>query len=199
MPDDAENPAAPSKEQTTRQPVGRVIASSLVVLAVASAVTGAVYLVADHHTPDYTAEFFGRAGRDGMQLKAWLGSGLLGLAVVQLGLAAWIYRALPGLSRTDRTPRAVSRAHRTIGVVAFALSVPIAVHCITAYGIEMSTTRTAIHSVSGCALYGAFAAKVLVVRNRSLPGWLLPIVGGLLVVTIAVLWYSAPLWFFNEG
>jgi len=39
---------------------------------------------------------------------------------------------------------------------------------------------------------------VLVVRNRRLPGWLLPLVGGLLVTVVAVSWYTSALWFFND-
>ena len=45
--------------------------------------------------------------------------------------------------------------------------------------------------------YGVFVAKMLVVRNRRMPGWVLPAAGGVLVVVVAVLWYSSALWFFN--
>ena len=30
-----------------------------------------------------------------------------------------------------------------------------------------------------------------------LPGWVLPAAGGTLAVTVAVLWYSSALWFYN--
>lgn len=73
-------------------------------IAVAAAVTVTVYLVADHHTPDYAASLFGHRGIDGMRVKVQLATGLLGLAVIQLALALWIYRLLPGLSRSARTP-----------------------------------------------------------------------------------------------
>jgi hypothetical protein len=55
----------------------------------------------------------------------------------------------------------------------------------------------AVHSIAGCLLYGAFVAKVLVVRSRRLPGWALPAAGGALVVVIALLWYTAALWVFT--
>jgi hypothetical protein len=84
--------------------------------------------------------------------------------------------------------------HRIDGLLAFLLSLPIAYHCITAYGVRLTTTRVAVHSITGCVLYGAFVAKVLVVRSRRLPGWALPTAGGLLVAAIAVLWYTAALW-----
>lgn len=54
----------------------------------------------------------------------------------------------------------------------------------------------AAHSLAGCFFYGAFAAKVLIVRSRRPPRWGLPVVGGLLVTLIVVLWYSAALWYF---
>jgi hypothetical protein len=54
-----------------------------------------------------------------------------------------------------------------------------------------------IHSAAGCFLYGAFVAKVLLVHSRKLPGWALPVAGGILAVLIAVLWYTSALWYFN--
>ncbi|WSV73662.1 DUF6529 family protein [Streptomyces anulatus] len=73
----------------------------------------------------------------------------------------------------------------------------IAYHCLETYGIETTSPRVAIHSFAGCALYGAFVAKVIVVRSRRLPGWLLPAVGALLVLGVALLWYTAALWALN--
>jgi hypothetical protein len=54
-----------------------------------------------------------------------------------------------------------------------------------------------VHSLAGCFFYGAFLAKVLVVRSRRLPGWVLPVMGGLLVTVVAVVWYSSALWYFD--
>jgi hypothetical protein len=79
----------------------------------------------------------------------------------------------------------------------FLLSLPVAVHCMFAYGVQLDEPRVAVHSVAGCCFYGAFAAKVLIVRSRRLPGWALPVAGGLLVTLVAVMWYSSALWYFN--
>jgi len=38
---------------------------------------------------------------------------------------------------------------------------------------------------------------VLIVRSRRLPGWALPVAGGLLVTLIIVMWYSSALWYFD--
>ncbi|MER5628297.1 DUF6529 family protein [Streptosporangium sp. NPDC002544] len=70
----------------------------------------------------------------------------------------------------------------------------MAYHRITAYGVETHSPRVALHSLAGCLFYGAFAAKVLLVRSRRLPTWALPLAGGTLVTLIAILWSSAALW-----
>ncbi|MEE4540495.1 DUF6529 family protein [Streptomyces sp. V4-01] len=168
----------------------RVAAVALGVL-LPVAVGFGVYLFGDHHTPDYNSGLYGQHGTDAVDLKARLGSALLCLALIQLVLALWMYGRLPGLRAA---PHGVRIGHRALGLFAFLFSLPIAYHCLATYGIETTSPRVAIHSVAGCALYGAFVAKVLVVRSRRLPGALLPIVGSLLVIGIALLWYTAALW-----
>jgi hypothetical protein len=171
---------------------GRIIRVVQVLLPIA--VAGALYWYGRVHTPDYTGGLFGERGTDAQELKARLGSALMGLALVQLVLALWMYGHLPGLRAA---PRGVHRAHRIGGLVAFLLSLPIAYHCITAYGVQLTDTRVAVHSLTGCALYGAFVAKVIVVRHRRLPGWALPVAGGALLCAIALLWYTAAFWYLN--
>ncbi|MET9763551.1 DUF6529 family protein [Streptomyces sp. NPDC006372] len=161
-------------------------------LPVATAV--AIWVTGRHHSPEYTTSLFGAQGADAVTLKARLGTALFGLAVVQLLLALWMYGRLPGLTGTSRGVRI---SHRVVGWAAFLLSVPIAFHCVRTYGVETTNTRVFLHSVAGCALYGAFVAKVLVVRSRHLPGWTLPAAGGALFAAIGVLWYSAALWAIN--
>ncbi|MPY64410.1 DUF6529 family protein [Streptomyces spongiae] len=170
--------------------------AALIALGVALpvAVGVAIWEIGLHHTPQYTTDLFGAHGDAAVTLKARLGSALFGLAVVQLLLALWMYGRLPGLAAG---PRGVRLSHRIVGWAAFLLSVPIAIHCVRTYGVETTNTRVFLHSVAGCALYGAFVAKVLVVRSRHLPGWLLPAAGGALFCAIGVLWYSAALWALN--
>ncbi|GII32370.1 DUF6529 family protein [Planotetraspora mira] len=155
------------------------------------AVTVALYAFGRIHTPDFAGSLFGRRGDDANLLKAQVGTALLGLAVYQLISALWIYQRLPG---AGAAPRPVHLAHRIGGAVLFVLSLPIAYHCITAYGVQTDSARVALHSLSGCFFYGAFAAKMLIVRSRRLPGWALPLAGGTLVTLIAILWSSAALW-----
>ncbi|MGW2896960.1 DUF6529 family protein [Streptomyces sp. NPDC001212] len=174
-----------------RRPARTVAGFLAALLPVAVAV--GIYAFGRTHTPDYTSGLFGRHGVGANDLKARLGSALMTLAVVQLLLGLWMYRRLPG---ARAAPHRVHPAHRLIGLLAFLLSLPIAYHCITTYGVEFTSSRVAVHSVTGCVLYGAFVAKVLVVHSRRLPGWALPAAGGALVTAIAVMWYTAALWFF---
>jgi hypothetical protein len=75
--------------------------------------------------------------------------------------------------------------------------VQVAVHCLIAYGVQLTSPRVAVHSVAGCFFYGAFTAKVLLVRNSRLPGWALPAAGGMLAIITGVLWYTSALWHYN--
>jgi len=155
-----------------------------------------VYAVGRAITPDYTVGLFGRRGIDAIVLKSQLATVVLvlALAATQLLLAAWMYGKLPAL---DAAPRPVRRIHRLVGLAAFVITVPIALHCLFAYGVQLTGSRVAVHSLAGCFFYGAFAAKVLVVRSRRLPGWALPVAGGTLIVLIVVLWYTSALWYYN--
>src|SRR6266496_3522348 len=128
----------------------------------AAGVAVALYAAGRLHTPNYTISLFGQVGLDAVALKSTLSSVALGLAGLQVLLALWIYRKLP-------------LAHRVIGFGLFALTVPIAVHCLLAYGVQLTSLRVGVHSLAGCFFYGAFAAKVLLVQSRRLTGWVLPV------------------------
>src|SRR5437764_1350486 len=165
----------------------------LIPLGVALSVTGVVYLLTQVITLDVNTSLFGQSAADTFSLKSWMASGVLALAAFQLYSALWIYGRLPG-----RKPRWLGLAHRVSGYAAITLSLPIAYHCLRAYGFRDFDRRTVVHSIAGCFFYGAFAAKVIVVRWRRLPGWALPVAGGTMVTLVAVLWYSAALWYFND-
>ncbi len=174
---------------------GGAVAARLGLAALlAAVVTGALVIAGRVHQPDYSASIFGQAGIGALALKSWLASIALVLAAGQVLLALWLYRKLPGLPAPGRR---VARAHRLAGVTLIAVTLPVAGHCLIAYGVELTSLRVAVHSLAGCFLYGVFAAKILLVRSRRLPGWVLPVAGGTLAVVIAVLWYTAALWYFH--
>ena len=90
------------------------------------------------------------------------------LACVQLFTAAWIFRKLPW-----RKPAWVNPAHRWTGRLAFAFTLPVAYHCIFKLGFQRPDNRVLAHSLFGCAIYGAFAAKVTILRLHRFPRFVL--------------------------
>ena len=165
----------------------RLTGIGLLAIGVAVALYAAGRLV----RPSYAFSLF---GADPVPAKSLLATIALGLAGVQVLLALWLYRKLP---LAASPPRPVPIVHRVTGFILFALTVPVAVHCLIAYGVQLTSPRVAIHSIAGCFFYGAFAAKVLLVHSRRLPGWALPVAGGTLAIVIGVLWYTSALWYYN--
>jgi len=162
----------------------------------------ALYIAGRVHTPNYSFSLFGQTSP--IALKSLLATVALGLAVVQVLLALWIYRKLP---LAGAPPRPVPITHRVIGFVLFAVTLPVAIHCLIAYGVPKLSTQSAyggasnlravVHSIAGCFFYGAFVAKVLLVQTKRLPKWVLPVAGGTLAVVLGVLWYTSALWYYN--
>ncbi len=127
-----------------------------------------------------------------VHMKAWLATGAATLALFQLFTAAWIFRKLPW-----RKPPWVNRAHRWSGRLAFVLVLPVAYHCIFRLGFQPGTGRTLAHSLLGRAFFGAFGAKVTIVRLHRFPTPVLPIAGGTLFAVLIGVWYTSALWFFR--
>src|SRR4051794_37126215 len=106
-------------------------------------------------------------------MKVWLGSVAVAFAVVQVSTAVWLYGKLPW-----RPSSWTGALHRVSGRLAFLFSLPVAYHCLWSLGFQDTNGRVLAHSLLGCAFYGAFATKVVVVRSKNLPGIALPIAGG---------------------
>lgn len=176
---------------TTGRSSGRRLA---LVLVAAAVVTAALAIFGLEHAPNYNTRLFGSGGPAAISLKSKIATGILGLALLQLLLALWIYGKIPGGATA---PHQVRTVHRTCGIILFLATLPVAVHCMFAYGVQTTSARVTIHSLAGCFFYGAFTAKVLVIRTRKQPGWALPVAGGVLVTLVAVLWYTSALWFFD--
>ncbi|MDC0768805.1 DUF6529 family protein [Streptomyces sp. HD] len=123
-------------------------------------------------------------------VKSWLATTAIFLALVQLVSALMVYGKLPG-------PSWSAVLHRWSGRAAFLVAVPVAVHCLYALGYQTYETRVLWHSLLGCFFFGAFSAKMLLLRSERLPGWLLPIVGGLVFTALTIIWLTSALWFFR--
>ena len=127
-----------------------------------------------------------------IHMKAWLATAVALLACAQLFTAAWIFRKLPFAK-----PAWVNPVHRWTGRAVFVLSLPVAFHCIFRLGFQSDEPRIVIHSLAGCAFYGAYVAKVLIVRMKRYPVWVIPTAGGLLFTAIITIWYTSAFWFFT--
>jgi hypothetical protein len=160
-----------------------------------AAVAVALGVYAKVHDPALRPLFL--AGFSGMlQMKTWFATAALTLVLVQVVTASWMWSRLPFVGDA---PRAVSTVHRYSGAAAFALSLPVAVHCLWSLGFVSTTPRVLVHSVMGCAFYGAYAAKMLGLRTRNLPGWALPVLGGLTFAVFVVVWLTSAMWFFTRS
>jgi hypothetical protein len=145
------------------------------------------------HNPAATA--FNLAGFSSPSaVKSWLATVAVALGLVQLASALVMYGQMPGVrSAPPWTPT----LHRWSGRVAFLVAVPVAVHCLYALGYQTGDPRALWHSFFGCFFFGAFSAKMLLLRMERLPGWLLPLIGGLVFASITMLWLTSALWFFR--
>src|SRR5689334_15855406 len=178
--------AAAAPAPTTRS--YRWLAAPLLAFALVALTAG---LLA-HHEPrskGYFRLFFS----DPIHLKAGFATAVVVLACFQLFTAAWIFRKLPW-----RKPAWVNPVHRWSGRLAFALTLPIAYHCIFKLGFRTPSTRVVAHSLLGCAVYGAFAAKVTIVRLHRFPRYVLPVAGGLLFAVLVGVWWASALWLYNQ-
>jgi hypothetical protein len=180
---------------TVERPATRGRPSAWWLLVLGSLVAVAVGTYAGVHEP--AGRPFTTLGFSGMlQMKAWLTTAAALLLVVQLLTALWMWGRLPG---AGRAPAWAGPAHRTSGAVAFVLTLPVALHCMWALGFSASSPRVLVHGVAACAFYGAYAAKMLGLRLRGLPGWALPVLGGAVLSTLVLVWLTSALWFFTRS
>src|SRR6266568_1729366 len=181
----------PAERRTATVEVPRLLV--LCVVGAAVAVTLGVY--SREHSPAGRPLF--TLGFSGMlQMKVWLGTAAVALLIVQLVTALWMWGRLPG---AGAAPAWGSVLHRWSGSLAFILSLPVAFHCLWALGFGTTDLRVIVHSVAGCMFYGAYAAKMLGLRLRESPGWLVPLLGGSVFGLLVVTWLTAVLWFFTRS
>jgi mono/diheme cytochrome c family protein len=146
-----------------------------------------------HHQPrskGYFRLFFS----DPLHLKAGFATAAVVLACFQLLTAAWIFRKLPWPK-----PAWVNPVHRWSGRLAFAFTLPVAYHCIFKLGFRDPSSRVLAHSLLGCAVYGAFASKVTIVRLHRFPRPVLPLAGGVLFAVLVGVWYTSAVWLYGRS
>jgi cytochrome c553 len=167
----------------------RWVAAPLLAFALVSLTAG---LLANHQprSKGYFRLFF----TDPLHLKAGFATAAVVLACFQLFTAAWIFRKLPWSK-----PAWVNPVHRWSGRLAFACTLPVAYHCIFKLGFRNPSSRVLAHSLFGCAVYGAFASKVTIVRLHRFPRPVLPLAGGLLFAVLIGVWYTSAVWLYTKS
>jgi len=174
---------------TQAQQHPRTYRGAAAAVAAGAAVSVALGVYGGQHQPTGQAIF--TFGFDSMiAMKVWLALAVGVLALVQLVSALWIYGKLG-----RPAGRAVTITHRLSGTTAILVSLPVAYHCLWSLGFQTYDTRVLVHSVFGCFLYGAFVTKILALRTRTSPGWLLPVAGGLLFSAVVIVVLTSAIWF----
>jgi len=108
-------------------------------------------------------------------VKSWLATAATVFAIVQVGSALVMYGKVPRVA----PPRWIGG------------------HCLYALGFQNYSTRVLVHSLLGCAFFGAFTVKMLILPKRGLPGWVLPVVGALVFTVLIAIWLTSAYWFFS--
>ncbi len=126
-------------------------------------------------------------------VKAWLATVAVAFALVQLGSSLVMYGKVPWIT----APSWISGLHRWSGRIAFIVTVIVAVHCLYALGFETFNARVLVHSIAGCLFFGVITVKMLALTRRGMPGWVLPLLGGLAFALLVLIWFTSAFWFFS--
>ncbi len=172
--------ARPAPDQYTKPLLIALLSGCLVALALG--LYGGL-----HHPTHYALDIAGFSSP--LYAKAWLTTIAVVFAVVQLATGIRI-------NRPD-APGAMTIVHRWSGRIAILLTVPVIIHCLYALGFQTYSIRVLAHCVLGCIFYGAFVAKMLSLVNReTMPKWVVPVLGGVVFVSLIGLWATSSLWLF---
>ena len=164
------------------------LAAPITAFAVFS-LTAGILSAHDPRAKGYFRLFF----RDPIHLKAGFATAAAALACFQLFSAAWIFRKLPW-----QKPPWINAAHRWSGRLAFVCTLPVAYHCIFKLGWQGADSRTFAHSLFGTLFFGAYAAKITIVRLHRFPRLVLTVAGGLVFTLLIGLWYTSALWLYQQ-
>ena len=180
----------------TSSPVPEHVSSGVAKLVVPSLIGALVALTLGiygrlHHPTGVVVNIAGFTSAG--YVKSWLATVATFFAVVQVGSALVMYGKVPRVP----APSWIGRLHQWSGRIAFLVAVPVAVNCLYGLGFQTYSTRVLIHSVLGCAFFGAFTVKMLILPKRGLPGWTLPLAGAAVFTVLVGLWFSSAFWFFS--
>jgi hypothetical protein len=155
-------------------------------LLLGAAVAVFLGVLATVHTPTEVPAF---GFKSTIAMMVWLGAGAGCLALVQLVTALGMF---------TRGGRAVAVVHRSSGVLAVLLSLPVAYACLWSWGFADQNARVLVHSLTGCLVYGALVTKMLGLHVPRMPSWLVPVAGALLLTSVVGTTLTSSLWYFLE-
>ncbi|MDQ4118684.1 MAG: DUF6529 family protein [Actinomycetota bacterium] len=169
---------------------GRGPVNGILAVAVGSAVAIGLGVYGTLHPPSgFSINLPGFS--DGRAVKTWLATAAMLPALVQLATAV-------PMRRTAARPW-LAVLHRWSGRAAVLLTVPVAVHCLYALGVQSGAPRVLVHSLLGCAFYGAFVTKMLLLTRHGFPARALAVTGGAVFALLTALWLSSSVWVFGTA
>ncbi|HEY3438569.1 MAG TPA: DUF6529 family protein [Actinotalea sp.] len=128
-----------------------------------------------------------------IHMKVWLALATGVLVLGQLVTALWMY------GRLGRpAPPRLGLVHRTLGLVALVVSLPVAYYCLWSIGFGSYSARVLAHSLAGCLVYGAFVVKVVGLHAPAAPRWLVPVAGGTLFTLLVVTVLTSAGWYLTS-
>ena len=130
-----------------------------------------------------------------VQMKVWLAVIAGIFACVQLVTALGMY----GKFGSGMSSKGVAITHRASGVIAVIVSLPVAISCLWVLGYQDYSNRVIAHSIFGCLFYGAFVAKMLSLKIKGLPGWAIPVLGGLTFAILVGVLATSAFWWLTNG
>ena len=100
--------------------------------------------------------------------------------------------------RASATTARISALHKLVGALTFMVTLPVAYHCLWALGFQTHSARAAVHSLAGCAFYGAYAAKMTAVRRTDRSRWMIPLAGASVFALLVVVCWTGAQWYFMD-
>ena len=113
---------------------------------------------------------------------------------MQLGTALRLY----GRIGSGPPSRAISITHRTSGLLAVLVTLPVAYNCLWSLGFQTYSGRVLLHSTLGCLFYGIFVTKMLALRVKGAPGWAIPLAGCATFAALIGVVASPAIWYFAQ-
>ncbi len=130
-----------------------------------------------------------------VQMKVWLAVIAGVFALVQVVTAFGMYGKLGSV----KPSKGMAITHRASGVIAVIVSLPVAISCLWVLGYQDYSNRVIAHSILGCLFYGAFVAKMLGLKIKGLPGWAIPVLGGVTFAILVGVLVTSAFWWLSNG